>query len=232
MTHIPAHVSIIPDGNRRWAKLQLKALRDGYAGGADNVLQIIEAAQELGIKHLSFFGWSTENWKRGSIEASVFFNLFEEYLRKNVQKLLRNSIRFRSIGHIDLLPPPLIQAIKECEEITKNCTGLDLVFAMNYGGRDELLRSIKKIALAAKNGQLEPETLTEKEISRYLDTHDLPDPDLIIRTSGEKRISNFLLWQSCYAEFFVSDDLWPNFSPRHLVNALVDYQNRSRRAGG
>jgi undecaprenyl diphosphate synthase len=231
-SNIPYHVAIIPDGNRRWAKFQGKDVPDGYTQGTDTLVTIVKAAKELGVKVLTVFSFSTENWTRPKVESDTLIKLIEEYLKFYQQKLLENSIRFNAIGDTSHLPPTLVQIIEDTKNVTRSCTEFDLVLALNYGGRDEICRAVKKIVTDCVAGKITPDELTEKTINSYLDTSNWPDPDLLIRTSGERRISNFLLWQSSYTELYIEEDVWPNFQPKHLLSALVDYQHRDRRRGG
>jgi undecaprenyl diphosphate synthase len=229
---VPHHIAIIPDGNRRWAKKQFKDIIFGYSHGAENLITIVQAARELGIKVLTSWGFSTENWKRPKEETDTLMQMMEKYLIENLPKLLANSIRFNVIGRLENLPPSLQKVIEETKAATEGCCELDLVFALDYGGRDELCRAIKKIATDCCQKKITPDDLNEEIIGRYLDTWRWPDPDLIIRTSGERRLSNFLLWQSSYTEFFIEEAMWPSFSPKHLLSAILDFQARDRRKGG
>lgn len=225
---VPRHVAIIPDGNRRWAQAQSTFnLMKGHWAGASIVTPIVEAAADLGIKVMTIYSFSTENWNRPSHEVETLMTIFETYLRENRQRMVEKGVRLGTIG--DLTPFP--QKVKDEIEKTRAATGggerIDLVLAMNYGGRDEMRRAIRAIVEA----KLSHEEITEETISRYLDTSPYGDPDLLIRTSGEQRISNFLLWQLAYTEVYVTDLLWPDFTPRDLFDAVVDFQKRTRRLG-
>jgi len=229
---IPHHVAIIPDGNRRWAKDLKKESLEGYPFGIESGITCIRAAKELGIKVLTVYTFSTENWGRPKAEVLTYLKIVEGYLRKYQQKLIDYGIRFNVIGNLELLPSPLVHLINESKEVTKHCTDFDLVLAVNYGSRDEICRAVRKIVNDCLTQKISPDTLTEESIAHYLDTSRWPDPDLLIRTSGEKRVSNFLLWQSSYTELYTDEVLWPDFTPSHLLSAVCDYQSRQRRRGG
>lgn len=228
-THVvPRHVAIIPDGNRRWAQAQPTFnLMKGHWAGASIVTPIVEAAADLGIKVITIYSFSTENWNRPPLEVETLMTIFETYLRENRQRMVEKGVRFGTIG--DLTPFP--QRVKDEIEITRNATAeggrIDLVLAMNYGARDEMRRAIRRMVEA----KLSSEEITEETISSHLDTSRYGDPDLLIRTSGEQRISNFLLWQLAYTEVYVTDLLWPDFTPRDLLEAVLDFQKRKRRLG-
>lgn len=225
---IPLHIAIIPDGNNRWAKSQLLPTEKGHIKGADVVVNTSLAAKELGVKILTIFGFSTENWKRDPQETEHLMQIASKYLLIYKEKLVAKNIRFSAIGRLDTLPSSLQDVLYETMQITKNCHEFDLVVALNYGGRDEIVRAVTSIL--AK--QIPLSEITEKTISEHLDTKFWPDPDLVIRTSGEKRISNFLLWQSSYAEIYIEQVSWPDFTPKHLLSAIQDYGSRERRLGG
>jgi undecaprenyl diphosphate synthase len=231
-TNIPYHVAIIPDGNRRWAKGQLKDVEEGYQYGAETLITTVRAAKELGIKVLTVFAFSTENWRRPRLEIDALMAIFESYLRDYREKLRDMSIRVRTIGDASTLPASLKRVVDETCEATKDCTEFDLVLAMNYGSRDEICRAVKKIVGDCLAKKLNPQAVTEKSIAQYLDTALYPDPDLLIRTSGELRISNFLLWQSSYTEIYIEEAAWPSFTPKHLLQAVMSFQKRDRRKGG
>lgn len=225
-TKIPAHIAIIPDGNRRWAQAVSFPTLKGHIAGADAAVEIVRAAKELGVKVLTLYAFSTENWKRPKDEVDHLMLTIEKYLTKHLDKLVDQNIRVRGIGRLDELPLSIKSILDKVTAKTANCTEFDLVLAINYGGRDELVRAMQRLV------QTKPENITESLISQFLDTKELPDPDLIIRTSGEKRISNFLLWQSSYSELYVDQTAWPAFTPKHLLAAIIDYQTRKRRIGG
>jgi undecaprenyl diphosphate synthase len=225
---LPKHIAIIPDGNGRWAASHFLPTEKGHLKGADGVVTISLAAKELGVKILTLFGFSTENWKREPKETEHLMKIAESYLALYREKLVQKNIRFNAIGRLDTLPESLQKALQLTIERTRSCHEFDLVVALNYGGRDELVRAVASM-IAEK---LTASQITEKTISEHLDTKNWPDPDLVIRTSGEKRISNFLLWQSSYSEIFIDNVAWPDFTPKHLLGAMCDYTLRKRRLGG
>lgn len=225
----PRHVAIIPDGNRRWAGEHNVPFVNGYLEGAQTLIKTALAAKELGICVLTVYSFSTENWKRPKDETETLMRLFDIHLRFYAESLVNTNIRLHIIGNIGKLPKFLQQTIQEVSERTASGTALDLVLAMNYGGRDELVRAFQKLVT------LYPHTIqeiSEDDISKALDTSRWPDPDLVIRTSGEQRLSNFLLWQCSYAEVYTDSAQWPDFSSHHLLRAVATYQTRSRRRGG
>ena len=226
--HIPHHIAIIPDGNRRWATSKMLPTIKGHQAGYEQVVTIVRAAKELGIKVITLYAFSTENWKRSGSEVQSLMQLTLSYLANYQQKLVEENIRLRAIGNLNLIPSGVKAILDDTIDATKNCTEFDLVLGINYGGRDEIVRAVAKI-LAEK---IDPKLITEKTISEHLDTACWQDPDLIIRTSGERRLSNFLLWQSSYAEVYIENVAWPDFSSQHLLQAVRDYQTRERRLGG
>ena len=230
--NVPAHIAVIMDGNGRWAKKRFMPRTYGHKAGADALEQACEDADHLGIKYLTVYAFSTENWKRSVEEVAGIMNLFRRYLESSVDKSNRNNMRVRVIGEKSRLAPDIIRAINNLEEATKNNTGLQFTVAINYGGRDEIARAMKRIAEEIKDGRLSPEDITEEVVSRHLDTWELPDPDLLIRTSGEERISNFLPWQLAYSEFYFTDTLWPDFNRNTFIEAIRHYTKRDRRYGG
>lgn len=228
---IPYHVAIVMDGNRRWAKKNNLGYFDGHKKGADNLRHIVKAAAALGIKILTVFAFSTENRNRSAQEVAALMGLFHRYLIEFTKTLKEENVKLRLIGDISKLPEKLRKTFEASIEETKECDKIDLVVAINYGGRDDITRAVKKIITDYNQKKIEGSMITEELISSYLDTASLPDPDLLIRTSGELRLSNFLLWQMSYAEFYVVDALWPEFSEIHLYEAIVEYQKRERRFG-
>lgn len=224
---LPKHVGIIPDGNRRWAKDQSLSSFDGYLQGSYTLIKTALTAKALQIPFLTVFTFSTENWKRPQQEKTFLWELFNSHLRSYKDPLVQSDIKLMTIGKKESLPADLQQTIREVEEATQHCSSLTLVLAMNYGGRDEILRAFHKILALKPKKEID-----EASFSTYLDTHLWPDPDLIIRTGGEQRLSNFLLWQSSYAELYVEQKYWPDFSPTIFIKALDNFQNRSRRHGG
>ena len=228
---VPQHVAIILDGNGRWAKSKGMPRTYGHTVGAKNVETICRAAHDMGIKYLTFYAFSTENWNRPDDEVTALMNLLSNYLSTCKRTAKKNNMRVRVIGDISRLAPKFQAQIKEIEEYSKDFTGLNMTIAINYGSRDEIRRAVKSIAAEAACGKISPEDVTEELISSKLDTSDIPDPDLMIRTSGEQRLSNYLLWQLAYSEFYFTDTPWPAFSPEDLKLAVENYENRNRRFG-
>ena len=229
---IPQHVAIIMDGNGRWAKKRLMPRNMGHSQGAKVVEQICEDAWDLGIKYLTVYAFSTENWNRPSDEVGALLRLFKEYLEEALRDFMDENIRVRFIGDVSAFPAELRALIQEVEEASACKTGMVLNLAMNYGGRAEITRAAKRVAQEVASGNLRLEDLTEERFAQYLYTGGQPDPDLIIRPSGEERLSNFLLWQSAYAEFVYFDILWPDFKTSDLDRAIEIYSSRQRRFGG
>ena len=232
LTKTPQHVAIIMDGNGRWAAGRKLPKIAGHRAGAKSVEAVITAARELGIKALTLYAFSTENWKRPKEEVSALFGLLSEYIDKEAARLNKNNIRVSVIGRTEELPVAVRDKLREVMELTKGNTALRLTLALNYGGRTEIVDAARAIARDVKEGRLDPAAIDEKTFAGYLYTRDLPDPDLMIRTSGEMRISNFLLWQLSYAELYVTKKLWPDFGKEDLKAALDDYRHRQRRYGG
>jgi undecaprenyl diphosphate synthase len=230
--NVPAHIAIIPDGNRRWARSSVRSTEEGHIEGAEVLIKTVKAAKRLGSKILSVFAFSTENWKRSEQEVSGLMQLYERYLVPTLPLMLNNNIRFSTIGDIATLPRSLVKIIDETKRQTQHCTEFDLILAFNYGGRDEICRAVNRMINDIATHKLHNNVINEKLLASYLDTFGFPDPDLLIRTSGEKRISNFLLWQSSYTELYIEEDPWPKFSPQHLLRAVLDFQQRERRHGG
>lgn len=224
---IAEHVAIIMDGNGRWAMRRGLSRIEGHKEGIKRVKEVIDISIELNIKSLTLYVFSMENWKRPSAEVNALLQLFEWYLKKNMQELIDKNVRFKAIGEIKLFPSSVQELVYEFEIRSKNNTGLLLVGAMSYSSRSEIIRAIKR--LAADNFDFQK--LTEETFGQYLDTSGIPDPDLIIRTSGEIRLSNFLLWQAAYSELYFTDDCWPDFKREKFLQALRDYENRERRFG-
>lgn len=229
---VPKHVAIIPDGNRRWAKRQsFFNLMKGHWAGSSIITGIVEAASDLGIKVLTIYSISTENWHRPAHEVQTILTIFETFLRKNRQKMVDMGVRFETIGDLTPFPPVVQEEIEKTREATAKGDTLDLVLAMNYGARDEMKRALVSMINDYEKGKLDKEQITEEVISSYLDTASYGDPDLLIRAGGEKRISNFLLWQLAYTEVYMTEVLWPDFTPRDLLKAVLDFQKRTRRLG-
>jgi len=227
----PRHVAIIMDGNGRWAKARGRPRLFGHHAGARRVREIVESCPELGVKYLTIFAFSTENWKRTQVEVSGLMALFKKYLLTEIRDLCDNGVRVRFIGDRIRLEPALVSLMNELEEITKDNSTVNLTVALNYGGRDEVFRATKRLAQDVADGKISPDAVNEETLPKYLDTQFLPDPDLVIRTSGEARISGFLLWQSAYAEYEFIDTLWPDFTPDIFEHVLRNYGKRERRFG-
>lgn len=228
---IPTHVSIIMDGNGRWAKKRGMPRTFGHKRGAEVVMDICQDADDLGIKYLTIYAFSTENWSRPSAEVRTLMLLFGKYLKICYNKAMENNMRVRIIGDKSALSPQLQESIRVLEEDTRKFDGFYLQIAINYGSRDEMLRAMRKMMVDYKDGKFTPEELDEARFSSYLDTADIPDPDLMIRTSGEQRLSNYLMWQHAYSEFYFTDTAWPDFNKDELVKALEAYTRRDRRYG-
>ena len=228
---IPNHVAIILDGNGRWAKKRLMPRNYGHAKGAKTVEKICEEAWDIGIKYLTVYAFSTENWKRPQDEVDALMKLLKNYLKDCIERSNSNDMRVRVIGDKTALSDEIREKIEELEVMTKDNKGLNFTIAINYGSRDEMVRAMKKMAADVKEGKVSPEELTETTFEDYLDTKGIPDPDLLIRTSGEQRLSNYLLWQLAYTEFYFTDVLWPDFSKKDLEQAVLAYNKRDRRFG-
>lgn len=230
--NIPQHVAIILDGNGRWAKAKGMPRNYGHAQGSKNVEKICEEAWRMGIKYLTVYAFSTENWNRPKEEVNALMKLLRNYMKTCLKTAAKNDMKVRVIGDITKLDEDIQKRILELEEATKNNGGLNFQIAINYGSRDEITRAVRTLAEDVKEGKLMPEEVNEACIERYLDTHDIPDPDLLIRTSGEQRLSNYLLWQLAYTEFYFTDVPWPDFSKQELEKAIEQYNRRDRRHGG
>jgi undecaprenyl diphosphate synthase len=229
---LPRHVAIIMDGNGRWAKLRHKPRVEGHRAGIASVRDVVETSARLGLEVLTLYAFSVENWKRPRTEVSTLMSLLKRYLRLELDTLLGNNIRFQVIGRPDALPPDVRKELDRGSERTAGCTGMLFNIALNYGGRAEITDAVRRLVQDVKDGRVDPAALGDDALSRYLYTAGQPDPDLLIRTSGEMRVSNFLLWQIAYAEIWVTDVLWPDFRRKHLLQAVIDFQKRERRYGG
>ncbi|MBF9060734.1 isoprenyl transferase [Rhodobacterales bacterium HKCCSP123] len=227
----PHHVAIIMDGNGRWAQNRGRPRLIGHHAGARRVKEIVRACPDLGVKYLTIFAFSTENWKRTQTEVAGLMKLFKRYIRRETRSLHEENVRVRFIGDRVRLEPALVDLMDNLELLTARNTGTNLTIALNYGGRDEVARAARRLAHDVEMGKLDPRSISDETFPRYLDTHVLPDPDLVIRTSGEARISNFLLWQSAYAEYEFIDTLWPDFTPEVFADVLSRYGLRERRFG-
>ena len=230
--NVPRHIAVILDGNGRWAKKRMMPRNFGHKAGATAVENACEDVYNLGVEYLTVYAFSTENWKRSVEEVTGIMNLLRDYLVNSIERSNKNNMRVRIIGDRTALAPDIIEAIGKLENATSQNTGLKFTIALNYGGRDEIRRAVKEIASEAAAGVISPEDITEDMISAHLDTKELPDPDLLIRTSGEIRISNFLPWQIAYSEFYFTDTLWPDFKREDFVKAIKYYNGRDRRYGG
>jgi undecaprenyl diphosphate synthase len=229
---LPRHVAVIMDGNGRWAKLRHKPRVEGHRAGIASVRDVVETSARLGLQVLTLYAFSVENWKRPQSEVTTLMGLLKRYLRSELDTLLRNNIRFRVIGRMEELPADVQDELRRGMERTAERSGLLFNIALNYGGRTEITDAVRRLAADVATGRREPGAIDEDTLSSYLYTAGLPDPDLLIRTSGEMRVSNFLLWQIAYAEIWVTDVLWPDFRRKHLLQAVADFQKRERRYGG
>jgi undecaprenyl diphosphate synthase len=229
---LPRHVAIIMDGNGRWAKLRHKRRVEGHRAGIASVRDVVETSARLGLQVLTLYAFSVENWKRPQTEVSTLMELLKRYLRMELDTLLKNNIRFQVIGRTAELPRDVQQELRRAVERTREHSGLLFNIALNYGGRSEITDAVRALVGEAVRTGRDPSTIEEHDLSAKLYTAGQPDPDLLIRTSGELRISNFLLWQIAYAEIWVTDVLWPDFRRRHLLQAIADFQKRERRYGG
>ena len=229
---IPNHVAIILDGNGRWAKKKVMPRTYGHVKGCENLEKICSVAKELGVKYLTVYAFSTENWKRSKEEVDALMKLFRNYMKKCIKISRDNKMQVRVIGDPTAFDPDLQEKIKELEEYSSQYDELYFQIALNYGSRDEIKRAVQKMAEDVKAEKLNPEEISEQTISDYLDTKGLPDPDLLIRTSGEERLSNFLMWQLAYTEFYFTDVAWPDFHKPELIQAIEKYNQRDRRYGG
>ncbi|MBS4025172.1 MAG: isoprenyl transferase [Clostridia bacterium] len=228
---IPAHIAIIMDGNGRWAQKRGLPRTAGHRAGVESLKAVVEGCGTLGVKYLTVYAFSTENWKRPQEEVNVLMNLISEYIDKELEILCNKGIKVGTIGEIEYLPVSAQKSIQKAKETTKENKKLMLNLALNYGSRTELVTAVKEIVKLSIQNQLQIHEVNEKTIAKYLDTRDMPDPDLLIRPSGELRISNFLLWQLAYTEFWYSNVLWPDFRQKHLYQAVIDFQKRDRRYG-
>jgi len=228
---LPRHIAIIMDGNGRWAKKKLLNRISGHMKGVDAVREVVTACRELGIKVLTLYAFSVENWRRPKEEVAALMRLLKEYLVKEAEEMVQNNIRLRAIGRVEDLPLDVQSILQETIKKTGQSDGMILNLALSYGGRSEILHAVQGILSDFQKGRIKPEEITLQRFSQYLWTWGLPDPDLLIRTSGEFRISNFLLWQIAYTELYVTETLWPDFDRQELFKAIADYQSRERRFG-
>ena len=229
--NIPKHIAIIMDGNGRWAKAHSLPRIAGHKEGIDSVRAITKKCGDIGVKHLSLYTFSSENWHRPKNEVKALMRLLLVTIRREIKDLNKNNVRLSTIGNMGDLPDDARKGMEEGLKITENNSGLNLILALSYGGRQEILKMVQSIARKAVNGEIEPEKLGEIDIVNELDTAKIPDPDLLIRTGGDQRISNFLLWQIAYSEIYVTDTYWPEFKEKELLDAVADFQDRERRFG-
>ena len=231
MGHVPEHIAIIMDGNGRWAKARALPRIAGHKEGINSVREITRVCGEIGVKHLTLYTFSTENWKRPSSEVSALMHLLLKTIKEEIKELHKKGVRFTIIGDLDTIPVKTAKGLKEGIEITKDNTGLNLNLALNYGSRQEIVEAMKSIAYQVQAGKVKPNNIDVELLSNFLLTNNMPDPELLIRTSGEHRLSNFLLWQIAYTEIFMTDLYWPEFREEQLLNAILDFQSRERRFG-
>ncbi len=229
--NVPNHIAIILDGNGRWAKKRLMPRNYGHTQGSKNVEKICEIAYKMGVQYLTVYAFSTENWKRPQEEVDALMKLLQTYLETSIKTSTKNNMRVRVIGDKSKLNDDIRKSIDALEEASKNNTGLKFQVAINYGSRDEIIRAVQAIAKDVKENKAEIDYIDEKVFEKYLDTTDIPDPDLLIRTSGEQRLSNFLLWQTAYTELYFTDVLWPDFNKKELMKAVEYYSSRNRKFG-
>lgn len=232
VNRLPRHIGIIMDGNGRWAKKRGLPRTAGHREGVKRVTEIVEAAYNLNVQYLSLYAFSTENWKRPKNEIETLMKLLIQYIDKEIEKIHNNNIKVQTMGDLSKLPLPVIKEVNRAIELTKNNTKMVLNIGLNYGGRDEIIRAVKNILDDFKLGKIKKEDINEENFKNYLYTKDIPDLDLLIRPSGELRLSNFMLYQVAYTEFWFSDIYWPDFKEKHLYQAIIDYQKRDRRFGG
>mgnify|MGYP000092699826 CR=1 FL=1 len=230
-TRLPRHVAVIMDGNGRWAEQRGLSRLHGHRVGKESVRAIVEKSRELGIAYLSLFAFSTENWNRPPREVDGLMTLLRKYLASELGRMMRHGIRLLAVGSLRRLPPAVREALQASVAATRNNTGMTVTLAVSYGGREDITQAVRAIARRVKRGELDPARITEDVVEAHLGTHGVPDPDLLIRTSGEMRISNFFLWQLAYTEIYVTDTLWPDFREREYLQALAFYQQRQRRFG-
>jgi len=231
ITNLPAHLAIIMDGNGRWAKKRLLNRINGHEKGAETVRTVLRTCREIGLSYLTLYAFSTENWQRPKAEVEALMILLKKFLHSEQKEMIENDIRLRVIGQIDRLPATVQDALQQTMSATRDNTAMTLILALSYGGRAEIIRMVQKVAKKIKHGEIDLNAITAELVADNLYTREIPDPDLLIRTSGEMRISNFLLWQIAYAEIFVTPTLWPDFSRDELLEILKEYQNRDRRFG-
>ena len=229
---LPRHVAIIMDGNGRWAKRRALPRSAGHAAGAETFRRMATYCKNIGIDYLTVYAFSTENWKRPADEINTIMGLLEKYLYEAIEKMERDRVKMKFFGDVSVLSPKVRELIAETEELSEKLEGMQANICVNYGGRDEILRAVETCMKGYAEGDLSGEKLSEESFSRYMDSSGIPDPDLVIRPSGEMRLSNFLIWQTAYSELYFTDVLWPDFNEQELDKAIIAYQNRDRRFGG
>lgn len=232
MTRIPKHLAIIMDGNGRWAKKKGLPRAIGHRAGVEALREVVRGCSDIGITYLTVYAFSTENWKRPQTEVGILMSLLNEYLRKELTELHANNVKICILGHREDMPKDIREACDNASEKTKNNTGLVFNVALNYGGRSEIIKAVKEIAQEVKSGLLDCDQITEELLENHLFTRGCPEPDLVVRTSGEMRLSNFLLWQAAYSEIVIVNECWPDFNNASLLETIRVYQNRDRRFGG
>lgn len=230
--NIPKHIALVMDGNGRWAEKRKLPRLTGHNSGMLAMKEIVKKCSALGVEHLTVYAFSTENWKRTIEEVNGIFKLLIIYVEKELRELHENNVKVNVLGEFELLPKDAVLSLKKSLETTKNNDGMQFNIALNYGSRSEIVRAVQNIAKDVLAGNLKADKITNETVSSYLYTEGIPDPELVIRTSGEQRLSNYLLWQSAYSEFVFTDTLWPDFSPEELEKSIEIYQNRNRRFGG
>ena len=229
---VPAHIAIIMDGNGRWAKSRFMPRTYGHKVGVETIRKVVKECSRLGVKYLTLYAFSTENWKRPKDEVSALMGLLVKYLRNELEELHKNNVKILTIGDISKLPQACIEELDHAKEKTKDNTGLVMSLALNYGGRNDLVNAVKNISQEVVDGKISVDEIGDDLISSHLSTKESPDPDLVVRTSGEQRLSNFLLWELAYSEFYFADIHWPDFDEKELQKAIFAYQSRDRRFGG
>jgi undecaprenyl diphosphate synthase len=229
-SRLPKHIAVIMDGNGRWARKRRLPRVEGHRAGAKSVQEVVETCARLGVQYLTLYAFSKENWKRPRKEVATLWRLLDEYLKKEYEVLMKNKFQLKVLGQMENIPDPVRKELERVMDLTSKNDGMMIILALNYGGRTEIVDAVKRIYNDGNHGK-EIESLDEKRFSEYLYTAGIPDPDLLIRTSGEFRISNFLLWQIAYAEIWITKELWPDFRKKHVLEALIDFQKRERRFG-
>lgn len=229
---VPSHIAIIMDGNGRWAKSRFMPRTYGHKAGVETIRKVVKECSRLGVKYLTLYAFSTENWKRPKDEVSALMGLLVKYLRSELEELHRNNVKILTIGDISKLPNACIEELDRAKKETKDNTGLVMSLALNYGGRNDLVNAVRNISQEVLDGKISPDDIVDDTIASHLSTNESPDPDLVVRTSGEQRLSNFLLWELAYSEFYFTDIHWPDFDEKELQKAIYAYQSRDRRFGG